>query len=178
MSARFGIIGFGFMGQIHEEMIAQRLESAEVVAICDVVAERMGNAVTPGVQKCTCADELLAMTQVDVALIAVPNHLHKEMVMKAARAGKDILCEKPAAMTAEEFDEMMAEVDRCGVRFTVHQQRRFDKDFQTIKRAYDEGLVGAPYTIQSKLHASMATCMTGMSIKNMAVACCWIGASI
>ena len=151
MNVKFGIIGFGFMGRIHEEMITLYLDGAEVTAVCDILPKRLNDAITPGVQKFTSVDDLLAIEEIDVVLIAVPNHLHLEMVRKAARVGKDIICEKPAAMNVTEFDEMMAETVRCGVHLTVHQQRRFDKGFQMMKQAYDDGLVGRPYTIQSKL---------------------------
>lgn len=152
MKVKFGIIGFGFMGHIHEKMLTKRLDGTEVKAICDIIPERMDDAVTPDVLKFTSVDALLAVEELDVVLVVVPNHLHREMVFKAAQAGKDIICEKPAAMTVAEFDEMMDEVKRCGVQYTVHQQRRFDKGFRMIKYAYDNQLVGQPYTIQSKLY--------------------------
>lgn len=74
------------------------------------------------------------------------------LVIKAARAGKHIICEKPAAISVAEFDEMMAETERAEVTFTVHQQRRYDKDFQSVKACYDKRLVGDIYTIQSSLY--------------------------
>lgn len=152
MSIRFGIIGFGFMGHVHEEMITTQVEGAEVTAICDIIEERMNDAITENVKKFTNADELLAQDDVDVVLIVVPNHLHKKMVIKAAQAGKNIICEKPVAMSVKELDEMIAETDRYGVKFTVHQQRRFDQDFRMAKAIYDNKAVGDVYTIKSSLY--------------------------
>lgn len=152
MNTRFGIIGFGFIGHIHEAMITNSLDGGTVSAICDNVPKKMDDAVTPDVKKYTQAEDLVKDPNVDVVIIATPNHLHREMVHLAAQAHKDIICEKPAAMTTAEFDEMMAEVEACGVQFTVHQQRRYDRGFRLIKHVYDEGLVGKPYTIQSKLY--------------------------
>lgn len=149
---KFGIIGFGFMGHIHEEMITTKLEQGEVVAICDIDKDRMKDAITEGVLKYEKYEDLLAVQEIDTVLIVVPNHLHKEVVIKAAQAGKNIICEKPVAMTTVEMDEMMTAVEANKVRFTVHQQRRFDKDFRTMKEVYDQNLLGDVYTIQSKLY--------------------------
>lgn len=149
---KFGIIGFGFMGHIHEEMIAKEIEGAQVVAICDIHEERMMDAVTPGVLKFAKVEDLLLVDEIDTVLIVVPNHLHLSMVKAAAIAGKNIICEKPVAMNREELDEMIRVTEKHGVRFTVHQQRRWDKDYRTMKKVYEEELVGKVYTVQSKLY--------------------------
>lgn len=149
---KFGIIGFGFMGHTHEDTITNKVDNAEVVAICDIDPARMDDAITPNVQKFTDPDEFFAVKDMDVVVIVVPNHIHKEMVFKAARAGKHIICEKPAAMSVAEFDEMMEEVKKNNVTFTVHQQRRFDPDFRSMKAVYDDHALGDIFTIQSGIY--------------------------
>jgi len=149
---KFGIIGFGFMGHVHEEMLTKEIDGAEVVAICDIEESQMKDAVTENVMKFTDYNDLLAIEEIDTVLIVIPNHLHKECVIRAANAGKNIICEKPVAMDVAELDEMIAAVEANNVRFTVHQQRRFDKDYCTMKAVYEKGLVGDVYTIQSKLY--------------------------
>lgn len=150
MGIRFGVLGYGFMGHIHVDMI-QGLEGAEVAAICDNDAEKLADA-PAAITQYTEMDQLMADERVDVVLISVSNHVHFEAVEKAARAGKDILCEKPAALSVTEFDKMMAIVDECGVKFTVHQQRRWDKDYRLAKEVYDQKSLGEVFTIQSKLY--------------------------
>ena len=86
-------------------------------------------------------------------ILTVPNHLHKEMCIKAAKAGKHVITEKPAAMGVNELDEMESACKAAGVFFTSHQNRRWDRDMLTVKRAYDEGLLGNIFTIESKLHS-------------------------
>lgn len=151
MKVNFGIIGFGFMGHIHEKTLSS-LEKTKVVAICDVEEEKMKDAITEGVIKTTSVDELLAIKDINTVIISVNNHVHKEVVIKAAKAGKNIICEKPAAMDVKEFDEMVSVVKSEGVLFTVHQQRRFDEDFRTAKEVYDQKSLGNVYTIQSTLY--------------------------
>ena len=97
-------------------------------------------------------DEMLARADINTVMISTPNPSHLEMVEKAAAAGKHIICEKPAAMTVEQFDRMTEAVQKAGVLFTVHQQRRWDKDFRIMKEVYDRNLVGKPYIIKSQLY--------------------------
>ncbi|GCF95473.1 oxidoreductase [Enterococcus florum] len=146
----FGIIGFGFMGQTHAETI-KNLDYAELKAVCDTNEAQFDHAST-GVKTYVSADDLLADETIDTVIIAVPNLLHLEMVVKAAKAKKDIICEKPLAMSSEEVKEMMAVTKAENVRFTVHHQRRWDHDYRVAKEVYDQGLVGNIYTIKSSLY--------------------------
>lgn len=146
----FGIIGFGFMGQTHAKTI-QKLPYAELIAVCDVNKMQLENA-EEGYETYTTADELLANEKIDTVIIAVPNHLHLEMVRKVAAAGKDIICEKPAAMNAKEFEEMQKIVKEANVRFTIHHQRRWDQDYCIAKEVYQSGTLGDTYTIQNSLY--------------------------
>lgn len=150
MAIGFGIIGFGYVGHKHELKIRDT-QGAELIAVCDIVPERMDDASTAGVLKFTDADELLKLPEIDTVIISVENHKHKDMVLRAAGAGKNIICEKPAGMNVAELDEMEQAAKENHVIFTVHQQRRYDKDYRTIKEVFDSGELGDIYTIQSKL---------------------------
>ena len=150
MDVRFGIIGYGFMGYEHYKMLSQ-MPGARVTAVCDRAPEQLADA-PADVAAYSCADALLHDPKVDVAIIAANNNQHCDLVCKAAAAGKDILCEKPAALTLEELDRMEAAVGAAGVKFTVHQQRRFDPDFRTAKNVIDSGTLGQVYTVKSSLY--------------------------
>lgn len=150
---RFAVIGYGFIGRRHVDTL-KRLEASDCVAVCDRDQRRLDEVKEkyPDMPVYLNADELFAKEQLDGVIISANNNQHKLLVMKAAHAVKHILCEKPAAMTVADFDEMVAEAEKNGCTFTVHQQRRFDKDFQTVKACYDQKLVGDIYTIQSSLY--------------------------
>lgn len=150
MAIGFGIIGFGYVGHKHELKIRDT-KGAELIAICDIIPERMDDAGTDGVLKFTDAEELLKLPEIDTVVISVENHKHKDMVLRAAMAGKNIICEKPAGMNVAELDEMEQAALKNHVIFTVHQQRRYDKDYRTIKAVFDSNELGDIYTIQSKL---------------------------
>ncbi len=147
---RLGILGYGFMGHEHMNLL-KRIPEISIEAICDIVPSQMDDA-PEGVRKYTDMDELIADPEVNTVLIVIPNPLHKEAAVKAARAGKHIICEKPAALTVADFDEMVAEAEKAGVRMTVHQQRRHDPDFVPMKAVLKQGLVGKPYLVRSMMY--------------------------
>lgn len=147
---KLGIIGFGFMGHEHANMMAA-IDEIDVIAVCDNVPSQMEDA-PEGIKKYDTMDALIADKEINTVIISLPNPLHMEAVEKAARAGKDIICEKPAAMTVAEFDRMAEVTKQCGVRFTIHQQRRWDSDFRTIKEVYDNHMVGKEYLVKSQLY--------------------------
>ena len=97
-------------------------------------------------------DEMLANADINVVMVSTPNPSHPEMVKKAAAAKKHVICEKPAAMSVAEYDEMVAACEENGVIFTVHQQRRWDKDYRIMKEVYDKSMVGDMYIIKSQLY--------------------------
>jgi predicted dehydrogenase len=151
MAVKLGIIGFGGMGKWHAKNAPRA--GVEIVAVCDIAEERWKEAEADGYKLYKSADELSADTAVNTIVLTVPNHLHKDMCAKAAAAGKHVIAEKPAAMNVAELDEMEAVCKNAGVFFTVHQNRRWDKDMLTVKKAYDEGILGKMFTIESKLHS-------------------------
>ncbi len=151
MKVQLGIIGFGGMGKWHAENAPRA--GVEIAAVCDIDVEKQKAAVEMGYKMYPGADELLADPQVNTVILTVPNHLHKEMCIKAAAAGKHVITEKPAAMSVQELDEMEAACKQSGVFFTAHQNRRWDRDMLTVKKAVDDNMLGNIFTIESKLHS-------------------------
>lgn len=152
MQIKVGIIGYGFMGHEHAKMFAD-MDEIDVTAVCDIDDEQLKD-VPEGIEIYKDAKELLQNADIDTVIISVPNTLHLEMVKLAAEAKKFIICEKPAAMTVAEFDEMVKIVKAAGVHMTIHQQRRWDVDYCTMKAVYEKKLVGKPYIIKSQLYGS------------------------
>ena len=151
MEIQLGIIGFGGMGKYHARRAPEG--GVSVVAAADILPERVEEARAAGLTAYDSAEELLRDERVNTVVLTVPNYLHKEMCIKAARAGKHVISEKPAALTVDELDEMEKACRDAGVCFTVHQNRRWDRDMLTVKYAYDHGMLGKVFTIESKLHS-------------------------
>lgn len=147
---KLGIVGFGFMGHCDATML-KSFEEIELVAVADTNKEQLKDA-PEGVQTYESLDEMLFKAEIDVVMISTPNPSHLEMVLKCAAAKKHIICEKPAAMNVAQFDQMVKATKENQVIFTIHQQRRWDKDYRIMKEVYDQRLVGDMYIIKSQLY--------------------------
>ncbi|MFV0362656.1 MAG: Gfo/Idh/MocA family protein [Suipraeoptans sp.] len=144
-----GIVGFGFMGHCDADMFAS-FDEIELVAVADTNPEQLKDA-PEGVNTHDSIEGLLT-EDIDVVMISTPNPSHIEMVEKAAKAGKHIICEKPVAMNVAELDRMIEVTKENNVLFTIHQQRRWDKDYRIMKEVYDKKLLGDAYVIKSHLY--------------------------
>ncbi len=97
----------------------------ELLAVCDVRDDKLArHAHNKSVAKYTDFRELLARDDIDAVLIGTPDHWHAIPSILAARAGKDIYCEKPMSLTIREAREMVNAVRRYGVVFQTGSQQR------------------------------------------------------
>lgn len=151
MKIKLGIIGFGGMGKWHAQNAPRA--GVEIIAVCDIDEQKQKDAIDMGYKLYKSVDELLNDNEINTVVLTVPNYLHKEICIKSAKAGKNVITEKPAAMSVEELDEMEKACKESGVFFTSHQNRRWDKDMLIVKKAYDENMLGNIFTIESKLHS-------------------------
>lgn len=149
---KLGIVGFGFMGHCDAESLATFSDDEiKLVAVADTNPEQLKDA-PEGVETYGSIEEMLEKADINTVMISTPNPSHLEMVEKSANAGKHIICEKPAAMSVEQFDRMVEVTKKNNVLFTVHQQRRWDKDYRIMKEVYDRKMVGDMYVIKSQLY--------------------------
>jgi xylose dehydrogenase (NAD/NADP) len=87
-------------------------------------------------------EALLADDSIDVVYIPLPNHLHREWAIRAAEAGKHILCEKPLALTEREAAEMAEAAAKAGVRLAEAFMYRHHPRYDTIKEIIASGEIG------------------------------------
>ncbi len=153
MSIRLGIIGFGYMGHWHLKN-APRVEGVEVVAAYDINPEKVAEAREIGLAGFDTLEDFLASDLFNLVLVATPNDKHCELVCAALNAGKNVICEKPVAMSMAELDRMIETSKKNNALFTVHQNRRWDKDFRIVKELWDSGELGRIYAIHSRLHGA------------------------
>ena len=154
MQHKLAIIGFGGMGNWHWENISQRIEDIEVVGAYDIRPEVEETIQKVGLRVYQTLEEVLGDEEIDIVTIATPNNFHKELVTQCLRYGKNVICEKPVTMNAKELEELIAVRDETGKLFSVHQNRRWDKDFVTIRKIMEEGSIGAFHMIESKVQGS------------------------
>lgn len=144
---KLGIIGYGFMGQWHNNH-AGILDEVDVLAVCDTDPEKLAKAPT-GIKAYADYRKLLENSEIEWVAICVPNHLHCRIAVDAADAGKNLIVEKPCALNTEEFDIIEKAAKENKVLFTVDQNRRWDRDYAIVKKAYSEGLLGNVFMIKS-----------------------------
>ena len=146
------VIGIGGMGRGH-----LGFPGARTVAVCDVDQKHI-DEVLKGLEKGVTGyrdfREVLARDDIDVVHIATPPHWHGIISAEAARAGKDIWCEKPMTRTIGEGRKVVEAVQRYDAMFRLNTWFRFRGDFygfgttvQPIKKLVDSGMLGWPLTI-------------------------------
>ncbi len=147
------VIGYGGQGAWH----CKEIEKSDVVSlkgVYDIRPERMEAAKQNGIFCYASNEEIFADTEVEAVVIATPNDLHKDLCISALRAGKHVICEKPAVMSVAEFDEICDAAKETGKIFTVHQNRRWDVDFLAMKKIANSGEIGNLINIESRIHGS------------------------
>lgn len=147
------VIGYGGMGHFHADKM-QTVRGIKLAGVYDIDPARNEFAVSEGIKAYASREELLADPQIDLVTIATPNDVHKEIALAALKAGKNVICEKPVAMDSAELDEMIAVSEKYGKLFTVHQNRRWDEDFRTIRKICESGDLGRVFRIESRVHGS------------------------
>ncbi len=139
----FGIIGCGVIADFHANAIAELAGEARLVGVCDVMfdaAEKFAGR--HGTVAFKTEDELLACPDVAAVCICTPSGYHAASVIKAAAAGKHIVCEKPLAINASQLAQVESCCRAAGITVSVISQNRYAKSIKKVKRAVDEGLLG------------------------------------
>lgn len=152
---QLAIVGFGGMGNWHRELIASGIDDKlEVKGMFDIKQDRLDAAKELGYVAYSCLEELLADEDIDIVLVSTPNECHNPITIRALNAGKNVVSEKPVCLSSKELKEMIKTAEKTGKLFTVHQNRRWDEDYLTIKKIFDEKLLGNVYRIESRVHGS------------------------
>ncbi len=152
-----GIVGVGGMGQGHIAYGGTR-----VVAICDVDKNHLASTLVKlekGTKTFADYRELIHLPEVDIVHIATPPHWHGIIAADAARAGKDIWCEKPMTATIGEGKRLVEAVQQHGSIFRLNTWFRFEDNFygmkttvKPIKKLVESGLLGWPLKVTVSKH--------------------------
>ncbi|GAA4430652.1 Gfo/Idh/MocA family oxidoreductase [Georgenia halophila] len=142
-SLRMGVIGVGVIGKAHVTRLSSASSPARLVAVADASAEAAAAvAAEHGVESAASVDDLLARTDVDAVVVAVPSGLHADVAVAALDAGKHVLLEKPIEISVAAADRILAAERRTGRTLSVASQRRFAAENQFLHRAVREGAFG------------------------------------
>ncbi len=147
------VVGYGGMGGWHADHLL-RSDVAELAGIYDIKEERNELARSRGIYAYPDYESLLADASVELVTVAIPNDSHEDVVIAALNAGKNVICEKPVALSLESLDRMIAAAEKNGVHFSTHQNRRWDVDFLAMKQIHDTGAIGKVINLESRIHGS------------------------
>ncbi len=150
---KVAVIGYGGQGAWH---CAQILKSdvVSLSGIYDIKESRRNAAERDGIFVYESNEAIFADDLVDIVVVATPNDVHEALVVSALRWGKNVICEKPVALSVEEFDRMTEAAEMSGKLFTVHQNRRWDVDFLACRGVVNSGEIGDVIRIESRIHGS------------------------
>lgn len=144
-TVRFGIIGVGNMGSSHAACLASgKIEGAALTALCDsdehrrnILSERY-----PEVNVFADYKQLILSGTVDAVIVSTPHPLHSEISVFAMQNGIDVVCEKPADITAEKAALAAATAGKYGRKYAVMFNQRTNPLFKEAKRIMERGELG------------------------------------
>ncbi len=136
-----GLIGFGLAGRSFHAPVIRAVPGLRLAAIL----QRTGNEAAekyPDVRIVRTLDELLAIKEIRLVVIASPNDTHFPLAHQCLAAGRDVLVDKPFTTTLKEAITLVEFAKKQGRLLTVYQNRRYDGDFQAIAQLVASGTLG------------------------------------
>lgn len=139
---RVAVVGMGAMGQMHAEHVRRvpGLELACVVDRDEAIASQAAS--TLGVPYATSVGDALARDDFEAVIVASPTATHPVIVMQLAGAGRHIFCEKPIGLDLDSTQRAVEAARQSGVILHVGLHRRFDADWQAVRREARSGTLG------------------------------------
>jgi predicted dehydrogenase len=145
------MLGTGFIAEFRTQVYG-RLEGVKVVSVLGRDAARTKNfAEVNGIGfAATSFEDLLRGPEFEAIDLCLPNHLHEEAAVRAAQAGKHILCEKPLGRTAEEAKKMWAAAEAAGIIHCYGENMLFSPDMEEILAVLARGTIGRPLWMRGR----------------------------
>lgn len=139
-----GIAGLGRSGwNIHADAIEKMADMYRVAAVCEKDGGRAAEAKEKfGCRTYSAYEDLISDDEVELVIVATPNQLHSKNSIDAMRAGKNVVCEKPMAVSLEDADEMIKTASETGKTLTIFQNRRYVADFRKVMEVVSSGKLG------------------------------------
>ena len=145
-----GVIGCGKIAQVRHIPEFAANAQAKLCGFFSPNARRAEDmAARYGGKVYAAAEEMFADPAINAVSICAANYAHADLAIKALKAGKHVLCEKPMAVTIEECEAMLAAAKQSGKRLLIAQNQRFAKAHMMAKQMLEEGVIGKVITFRS-----------------------------
>jgi predicted dehydrogenase len=149
-SVGVGMLGSGFIAEFHA-LGLRYVPDARVVASCDLDADRRASfAARFGSRGYASVAEVCDDPEVDLVVVSLPNHLHREAVLAAAAAGKAVACTKPLGRNADESADMLRAVRDAGVFAAYLENVVFNPDLIRMHEMILAGAIGRLTTFRAR----------------------------
>ncbi len=146
---RIAIIGCGRISKNHFGSIEKHRDEMELVAVCDTNPEVLKQHTKKyAVEGYARLEQLLEQMEFDLACICTPSGIHPEQTISCAKAGVNVMTEKPMATRWQDGVNMVKACDDAGVRLFVVKQNRRNTTLQLLKRVVQEKRFGRIYNVQ------------------------------
>ena len=147
-----GIVGFGLAGRSFHAPFIEAVDGLRVAAIATGRPDRQADARRdyPDAMVVDGLEALLERPDVEVVVVASPNHTHVPFGIAALGAGRHVVTDKPIATDVADAERLVEAAERTGRILTVYQNRRFDGDFLTVRSLIDAGTLGPIDSLESR----------------------------
>lgn len=145
-----GIIGGGRIGRLHAETIFTTMNDIVIKYVVDIFPDNVKKwSDKYNVQHVVSdAEVVFEDEEVQAVLICTSTDTHTDYIIQAAKAGKDIYCEKPIDLSIEKIQKALDVVEEMGVRLQIGFNRRYDRNFKRAYDAINSGEIGEPILIK------------------------------
>lgn len=138
---RVGVVGFGLAGRVFHAPLISSVEGLELAAVVERSTD-LAAARYPRVTIYRSVDDLLADASIKLVVVATPNASHFSIAMQALQAAKNVVADKPVALSSGEIRELSELAGGLGLQLFPFHNRRLDNDFQTLRKVIDEHRLG------------------------------------
>jgi myo-inositol 2-dehydrogenase/D-chiro-inositol 1-dehydrogenase len=146
-----GVIGAGRIGKLHIENLLRKIPDIKLKAVADINlnAQMKEWAEMVGIPKITKdTNEIFKDSEIDTVVITSSTDTHAKFIQEAAKAKKQIFCEKPIDTNVKRIKDTLAVVKKEGVNLMVGFNRRFDRNFMRVHETTASGQIGTPQIIK------------------------------
>ena len=146
-----GVLGVGEMGRRHAENLRRGVPEAKLLAIADIAADRAAQVAEELEieHSFSALEDMLDLKDLNAVVIATPDKFHAKAIQTAAGAGKNILCEKPIALTLADAHAALAAVSKAGVGLQIGFMRHYDPAYEVAMKRIEAGEIGEPVIFKS-----------------------------
>jgi scyllo-inositol 2-dehydrogenase (NADP+) len=145
---RVGLVGFGLAGKVFHAPIISAVEGLELAAVVERSGKEAEKAY-PAITTYPSLEAMLADATIQLIVVATPNTSHAWLAQQALEAGRHVVVDKPVAITSAEIASLIQHAKDSGRLLIPFHNRRWDSDFQTLRKLLHEQLLGRVVSLES-----------------------------